>query len=166
VLFLFSAALRIGRVAEFASKAKRVTQLLAKLKDNKFVGDGPNPYKYPDMSDFAGRELTDIIEDNANRLKGMELQHPVFAAHSIHDETARLDGITEFFAKNVRTGTAFIVSQQVAHADLVLDSDIALIPMGQFPDQRPPRANPQFAEMMAAAVTFFKRHVEEALPHS
>ena len=48
-------------------------QVYLKLKDGVIAGTGPNPYKYPKLPKFAGLELGQIINENEDLLKNLEV---------------------------------------------------------------------------------------------
>ena len=85
----------------------------------------------------------------------------MFAAHSIHDETVKIEGVLELLEEHVEKGAAFIVSQQVSHSSLVLENDIELEDVPGFPDFEQPRANPMFEWMMDNAIRFFDRDISQ-----
>ena len=61
-LFLISAALSIGTTYETAGSFTFI-QSLTKYIDEKVLGFGQNPYRYPQLPSFAGIELIQIINE-------------------------------------------------------------------------------------------------------
>ena len=157
-LFLFSAALEIGKLYENIGMLPLV-QTYYRLKQKKLAGYGPNPYKYPFFSNFSGLQLAKLIHENKLRLKNFKINQPVFIAHSIQDPSTLVSGVIDFLDKHVTNGVAYLIShytddEPLAHGDLVLEKPIEL--MSGYMDQVfPPKANPRFDEMMRAAIQFF-----------
>ncbi len=161
-LFLFSAAIGLGDLTEAASKS-RFLQSFLKLVEGALPGEGKDPYKYPGMSSTGGIEVGNIVNEN-NRLldagKGNRtVKHPVFAAHSAHDQTAKLSGLMEFLEDHVEDGAAIVIAEKVEHACLPLDKDIPLQAGFDNELSYPPIANPKFVWMMESAISFFEREV-------
>jgi pimeloyl-ACP methyl ester carboxylesterase len=152
-LFLFSGAIDLGLVDEGARF--EFLQSIVRLIDGKVKGIGPDPYKYPELPKSGGFELSQIIKENDRLWKNRALSQPVFAAHSIHDETVRIEGVLELLREHVDKGVAFIVSQKVSHSSLVLEHDIELDDVPGAADFEKPRSNPMFGWMMENAVQFF-----------
>lgn len=155
-LILFSGAIDLGLVDEMARFS--FLRSIVRLTDGKVEGIGPDPYKYPELPKTGGFELSQIIKENDRLWKGKVISQPVFAAHSIHDETVKIEGVLELLEEHVEKGAAFIVSQQVSHSSLVLENDIELEDVPGFPDFEQPRANPMFGWMMDNAIRFFDIH--------
>lgn len=154
-LLLISAALSIGSANENLSRLGFL-QAFAKITDGENKGIGPNPYKYPQLPNFAGIELGQIINENNSLLANQKLSQPVIAMHSVLDETALLGGITDFLKDHVEHGTAMLVSEGVAHDTLPLEEDIIQDEsMTEF-NIYPSKANPQFAWMMKGVLNFFE----------
>lgn len=61
--------------------------------------------------------------------------------------------------KNVEKGLAFIISENVAHSELVLAEDIVLDESQRGGPKDPPKANPKFKWMMDDAIRFFRKQV-------
>ncbi len=157
-LFLFSAALSIGDMVESAGRLSFL-QSIARISDGEVVGIGQNPYTYPQLPSFAGIELVQIINEN-NRLRANgKVSHPVFAIHSAHDTTVTIDGLLEFIEQNVENGALLLLSRDIPHASLPLDTDIPLDLEQELPPEHPPRANPLFGWMMDSAIQFFHQEV-------
>ncbi len=158
-LFLFSAALELGFIDELADLPfTGVLQSLVGFFSGEYRGEGPNPYKYPTMSRIAGLELGQIIEENEDLEAGVKIPQPVFAAHSIHDTTVRIEGILDLMRKHVRTGQTFIISQNVKHEEVVLAENIKFNLKDQQTKPRQPTANPMFDWMINDAIRFFKKY--------
>jgi hypothetical protein len=157
-LFLFSAAIDLGLVDEFARVG--FLQTIVKLVSGKVKGIGPDPYKYPELPKNGGIELSQIIQENDDLWKGRKISQPVFAAHSMHDETVKLKGVLELLEDHVEKGVAFLISQQVSHSNLVLENDIQLQDMGEKAEYKQPKANPMFDSMMEDAVRFFRKALQ------
>ncbi|MCP5108211.1 MAG: hypothetical protein GY950_32800 [bacterium] len=159
-LFLFSGAIDLGIVKEKISRLKFV-QHIVKVKDGKIRGIGRNPYKYPELPKFAGLELGQIINENVELIliKNEKISQPVFAAHSVHDTTVKIEGIIDLLENNVEKGLAFIISENVTHSELVLAENIALDESQTEGPQYPPKANPKFNWMMDDAIRFFRKQV-------
>ena len=154
-LLLISAALSIGSANESLSRLGFL-QAFAKITDGENKGIGPNPYKYPQLPNFAGIELGQIINENNNLLGKQKVTQSVIAIHAVLDETAFLSGITDFLKDHVEHGTAMLVSEGVAHDTLPLEEDIIQDEsMTEFTIY-PSKANPQFAWMMKGVLDFFK----------
>ena len=154
-LFLFSGALSVGGTAEKAGRLSFI-QSITKLTDGKLPGIGQDPYKYPQLPNFAGLELTQIINENNRALNGLKINQPVMAVHSIHDETARPEGITQFIEDHVKRGSAIFIAQNVAHSHLPLDKNVPLDLSQELAPKYPPIANPQFEWMMEGVIRFFR----------
>lgn len=162
-LFLFSAALSIGGLAETAGRLNFI-QSITRITDGKIAGVGRDPYKYPMLPSFAGFELVQIINENRamSEEKGREkLSLPVYAAHSFHDTTAELKGILSFMENHVKKGVTMIVSSGVSHSSLPLDCPVALNLREALGPANPPAANPMFDWMMEGALRFFEKEIKK-----
>jgi pimeloyl-ACP methyl ester carboxylesterase len=162
-LFLFSAALDIGFLHGNARKIP-LLQSIYRLKQEKIVGEGPNPYKYPVFSNFSGLQLSNIIHENNRQLYKKRIRQPVFAAHSVQDPHTLLIGITHLLGHHVENGVAYLIAQctnghSVEHGEVVLEQPIHFSPDHPF-SVLPPKANPKFDEMMVAAIQFFNNNVQ------
>lgn len=156
-LFLFSAAIDLGLKNETARVP--FLQSIVGIIDGEIEGIGRDPYKYPHLPNFAGIELSQIIKENDRRWQDRTLTQPVFAAHSIHDDTVKIEGILDLLENHVEKGYAFIIAEGVSHSSLVLEADIEPDDVPGFPDFKKPKANPGFDWMMENAVRFFKEQV-------
>ena len=156
-LFLFSGAIDVKVVADFAWS--RVLQGITKITDGEIIGIGKNPYKYPKFPNFGAVELGQVIRENEKLIKDKKIAQPVFAAHSVHDTSAKLDGIIHLLQNHVEKGIAFIISQNVAHSELPLDREIELDESQNEGPDTAPKANPQFDLMMTNAMRFFEEQV-------
>ncbi len=169
-IYLFSAALDIGNMTEFLGGL--IPGKISKFIDidKKYKGEGPNPYKYPKFTLFGALELIDVIKENEKYFKkGTKLHHDIFAAHSIHDESARLEGINKLFKNYLQgNGSLFVISEDppVKHASVVLEKDIQL-DMRKSTNQKEeieaPKANPKFDDMMAMAINFFRKYTTKTI---
>jgi pimeloyl-ACP methyl ester carboxylesterase len=159
-LFLFSGALSIGGLAEMAGRLSFI-QSLTRITDGKIVGIGRDPYKYPLLPSFAGLELVQIIHENNSLSEGRKLGHPVFAAHSVHDSTAQLNGILRFMEEKVVKGVTMVISAQVSHASVPLRREVLLNMEEKLGPEFPPAANPMFEWMMEGAMRFFRAEVRD-----
>jgi len=159
-LFLFSGALEIGDITETVGRLSFI-QSITRITDGKVRGQGPNPYKYPELPNFAGLELIQIINENNRQLAKRKVALPVFAAHSVHDTTARLEGIVHFMKEHAERGVTVIIAHDVPHANLPLEAPIELGELLHPDDEpeHPPHANPQFEWMMTGALYFFEREL-------
>lgn len=157
-LFLFSGALSIGGLAEVAGRLNFI-QSITRITDGKILGVGRDPYKYPMLPNFAGIELVQIINENKDLLQKNTISIPVFAAHSVHDTTAEVAGILEFMEKKVEKGITVLVSSQVTHASLPLETAITLNEQEELGPVLPPPANPMFHWMMDGAMRFYGQEV-------
>lgn len=113
-LFLFSAAIGIGDLNEVISRS-RFLQSLAKIYDDAIVGEGRDPYSYPQMPNTGGMEVGQIVNENKRLLgsgdKKTMVKNPVFAAHSPHDQTATLEGTLDFMTDHVENGITMVISK-------------------------------------------------------
>lgn len=159
-LFLFSGALSIGGLAEMAGRLGFI-QSITRITDGNVVGIGRDPYKYPMLPSFAGIELIQIIHQNQALSEGMKLSHPVFAAHSVHDNTAQLGGLLRFMEEKVEKGATMIISAQVSHASVPLQREVTINPKETLGPEFPPPANPMFDWMMDGAVRFFRKEIKK-----
>jgi alpha-beta hydrolase superfamily lysophospholipase len=171
-LFLFSAAIDLGRRDEpFGNKIiSNCAQFLFKIFEKEGVGIGPNPFKYPVLLDSTGIDLCQVIQENERLLKNNpKISHPVFAAHSVHDETVRIEGIIELLKNHVEKGMAFIISQRVRHEEVVLKNGITFDKSAKFREylekfkadagKEEPSPNPVFEWMMNDAILFFEKNI-------
>lgn len=171
-LFLFSAAIDIGFADEGARSEfiSRILQFVLKTKEGKLEGNGPNPFKYPELPESTGIELCQIIQNNEELLikweqNGKKISNPVFAAHSVHDETIKIEcpsGIIHLLNKHVINGLAFLIAADVRHEEVVLAKNIELNrgPLfKKWKDIKQPKANPEFNLMMDTAIRFFNNYI-------
>ena len=154
-LFLFSAAIDV-KLIESLSRYKLVAALVQHT-DGKILGYGKDPYKYPKLPKFPALELGQIIEQNQELSKDTRITQPVFAAHSINDDTAKLEGILHLLKEHAEIGTLYTIAQNVNHAELPLAEDIPIDP--NYSEGKSPKANPQFTMMMDACIGFYKTFV-------
>jgi len=164
-LYLFSAALDLaggprGLIGEMKERLLRT--FLADLLDSKQPLIGRNPYRYARMDMDGARELARLIKETDSLLKGFDAKNlfpkRVFAAHSECDETADISGIRNLQEKTPPKRFTFCIipkSEDVSHASLVLEEPIFAVDSteGEKPLEK---ANPKFADMMAAISEFEK----------
>lgn len=160
-LFLFSAAIDIGLIRE-ASRFSFV-QSITRMTDGEIKGIGRNPYKYPKFPSFGAYELSQVIRENRKLSKNNKISHPVFAAHSVHDTSAKLQGIISLLEYSVTKGLAFIIAENVKHSELPLEADIPLNTRQSEGPKTAPRANPRFEDMMQSCLGFFKKEVSRKM---
>ncbi len=178
-LFLFSAALSLGRLADKVGNSEIAEWVVGFFLDRTAViGKGPDPYKYPILPASVASEVVEIIQEGNAILQNIEtLPHPVFAAHSQHDETAEIQGVIDFLSQHVSPEKQLffsIADKKVMHATLPLKTavpiDLTLVaPNEKSPKQRKIKqddwlkhvaANPHFEEMMNKAINFFQQKVQ------
>jgi pimeloyl-ACP methyl ester carboxylesterase len=165
-LYLFSAALDLaggpmGLIGEMKECILRT--FLADLLDSEKPLIGRNPYRYDRMDMDGARELAHLIKETDGLLEGFDAKTPfpkrVFAAHSESDKTADISGIRNLQKKTPpERFTAYFIPkvEEVSHASLVLEEPIFAVdaPEGEKPLEK---ANPKFADMMAAVSEFEKK---------
>jgi len=165
-LYLFSAALDLaggplGVIGEIKERILRT--FLADMLDSKQPLVGRNPYRYARIDMDGARELARLIKETDGLLKGFDAKNPfpkrVFAAHSKSDKTADIGGILNLQKKTPpeRITTYFISkTEDVSHASLVLEKPIFAVDAAE--GEKPlEKANPKFADMMAAVSEFEKK---------
>lgn len=157
-LFLFAAALSIGKVNNQLGKFGFV-QKLVKNHDGKIIGIGQDPYKYPIFPKFGVTELAQIITQNQALQVGKKITQPTFVGHSVHDESADFQGIISLLTNHVAIGEAFLISQNVRHAETPLEIDVPIDYSQKALPEYEPKANPQFEDMMAAMLYFFENKI-------
>jgi esterase/lipase len=157
-LFLFSGAIDVKMVKE-ASRFSFL-QSITKMTDGVIHGIGRDPYKYPNFPNFGALELGQVIRENQSLSKNKKISQPVFAAHSVHDESARVDGIVQLMEENVEKGLAYLISENVAHSELPLDAPIPLNTRQKEGPETAPKANPRFDDMMEVCLRFFRTEVK------
>ncbi|MBF0450768.1 MAG: alpha/beta hydrolase [Candidatus Magnetomorum sp.] len=162
-LFLFSAALDIGFLHENIGKLPLV-QTYYRVIQEKIIGTGPNPYKYPIFPNFAGLQLSKLINENNQQLDQYHITQPVFAAHSVQDPHTLLTGVIHLLNHHVENGVAYLIAQckdgqPVEHGEVVLEKQINFSSDNPYPIV-PPKANPKFDDMMCAAIRFFKNEIK------
>jgi len=161
-LFLFAAALGVGRVNENLAWSFFAVPQIAKWQDGHYQGRGPNPYKYPAFPQFAGLKLIDLIRD-LNRMiaKAGGPQQPVFAVHSIHDAAAMPEGIANLLRADGVRGVSIVFASNppLEHARLTLAEDIELDPTNISESETParPRAFPAFEGMIDLTLSFLEQ---------
>ena len=167
-LFLFAAALRLT-----PQKPSRLVRTLHRLglhalgrlfrSRSRFEGEliGENPYRYDRMDMDAVRQLIALIREvealRAERESaGKAIALPVFAAHAENDQAADYRAVASFI-ENLDPARAELytidAAREVSHASLVLERDVCSA-SGELLEA----LNPEFDEMMDAALAFAKRH--------
>jgi pimeloyl-ACP methyl ester carboxylesterase len=161
-LMLFSGALALDSNVESLANIWGI-QWLAKTLDGEYETLGPNPYKYPSLARFAGFELAEVIFSVRELIaQGATLNLPIFAAHSMADNTTPIIGVKNLMAVNKGPNTMFEISKDVdvCHADVVINQD-------QLSDMQydasmlqeilpcdVPKANPKHPEMLDSLKKF------------
>ncbi|MFC3092687.1 alpha/beta fold hydrolase [Alteromonas sediminis] len=162
-LLLFSGALALSDNAESLSRIWGVG-MLARLLDGEYMTDGPNPYKYPSVSNSSGIELMEVISDIRSQLdEGKRLNLPIFAAHSESDITTPIRGVENLLTFNDGTNTALYINAKykVCHGNLMLDKAAVRkigIKKSSLDAREPcalPQANPVFTQVANLLTTYF-----------
>ena len=163
-LFLFSAALSVGRMNELAGRSALILPRIAKAQDGEYAGIGPNPYKYPRFTQYGGLELTKVIRETKGMLAEKGPAQPIFAVHSIDDVAALPSGIGELLRAEGTVGVAIVLSSkpETDHGTLVLAKDIPIDASlaEEWESPKAPRGNPAFEGMMDLAISFFRKNVQ------
>ncbi|MBF0353298.1 MAG: alpha/beta hydrolase [SAR324 cluster bacterium] len=130
---------------------------MMKWVDGGYAGQGPNPYKYPTVSYHGSWQLIRLLMENERLARNTKLIQPVFAAHSIADQTALLKGVIRLFSKLNGPSYLFLIEETppVPHSCIVLEKSIRLH-SEILPAMPEPTANPRFTDMMESAYGFFK----------
>lgn len=158
-LFLFAASLDVRLISELG-RVKFISAI-AKITDGKIEGNGMDPYKYPKLPLFAALELGQIINENEKLSNDqVPITQPVFAAHSIDDITAKIEGVTILLNEKAKHGILYTLSNGMAHAELPLRDDIIID--DSYSEGKPAFANPDFDIMMDACISFFQKYVEHS----
>jgi len=159
-LFLFSAALDLGYIAH-GSNYIPFAHTIARYTDGNLKSIGSNPYRYPYLNNAAGIEVVRLITETWKRLEDgkVKLNQPVFIAHSVHDVRVSFTGIHTFMTSHVHKGFTFLISENIAHSQLVLKKPIQLDLTQKHGIRDTPQANPKFNWMMANATQFFNDEV-------
>lgn len=161
-VMLFSGALALSGNAESLSKIWGI-KWLAKIIDGDYQTDGPNPYKYPNVSSFAGLELMDLINHIRSKLdSGATLDMPVFIAHSQADNTTDISGVKNLLTHVTGSQTFFEIeeSYNLCHADLVVNpkmrADMHFDVSRADPKEAcgVPKANPLYRQMVLMLTAF------------
>ena len=154
-LFLFSAAIDVRLISELGQS--RFISAIVRMTDGEIKGYGMDPYKYPKLPLFAALELGQVINQNEELSDGVRITQPVFAAHTINDNTAKLSAIQKLIKKHSEIGMLYTIWNKMAHAELPLKKDIKL--NKDHSDGKPAYANPDFDLMMKSCLSFYKKHV-------
>ncbi|HFC00112.1 MAG TPA: hypothetical protein ENJ53_04840 [Phaeodactylibacter sp.] len=157
-LFLFSAALDLGYIA-LGSNYVPFAHTIARYTDEKMKSIGTNPYRYPYLNNAAGIEVVRLIAQIWKLMGDDKIEQPTFIAHSIHDTRVSFAGVHKFMAKHVKKGFTFLLSENIAHSQLVLEKNISLDLSQKHGVRETPIANPKFDWMMDDAIRFFKMEV-------
>lgn len=159
-LFLFSAALDLGYIAH-GSNYFPFAHTIARYTDGKLESIGSNPYRYPYLNNAAGLEVVRLIDETWKRLENKKINQPVFIAHSVHDVRVSFGGIHTFMSAHVKKGFTFLISENIAHSQLVLKKPITLDLNQKHGVRETPPANPKFNWMMENAIRYFQEEVVE-----
>ncbi|MCI5222152.1 MAG: alpha/beta hydrolase [Candidatus Electrothrix sp. AR4] len=158
-LYLFSAALDLaggpmGLIGEVKERLLRT--FWANLLDKNEPLIGENPYRYSHVDKDGAQELARLIKETDVMTACFSAEKPfpkrIFAAHSESDETADIAGIENLNKVSAPGRFNFfriLKKHNVAHASLVLQEPVTT-KAGKILEE----ANPQFQEMMEAAVAF------------
>ncbi|MBT0585512.1 alpha/beta hydrolase [Alteromonas oceanisediminis] len=165
-LLLFSGALALSDNAEKMSRIWGM-QTVAKWIDGDYQSNGPNPFKYPDISLFAALELMEVIRETRALMRTKGVNVKLFAAHSMSDETTPFHGVESLLEENQSTNTTFLIddSFEVCHGNLALDRqqvaeiqfDVALLEVIELCVV--PEANPLHRQMMFMLNEFMRSDV-------
>jgi pimeloyl-ACP methyl ester carboxylesterase len=165
-LMLFSGALRLDSTAETMANVWGM-RWIAKKMDGDYATQGRNPYKYPAVSTYAAFQLVDVIMSIRELIEEkVELNLPIFVAHSQADVTTLIKGVKDLMAYNKGVNRFFEIpaSENVCHADLVVSAK-QLVDMHydktDLEEIKPcsvPNANPQHAEMIKAALAYLREN--------
>jgi pimeloyl-ACP methyl ester carboxylesterase len=179
-VFLFSAALDIGPVAEWALSQDRIARALSffdqklafwegisfpgwksqqeKASDQASYGVGDHPFRYSVMFYNGATQLVALLNQIENRYpkpmkKYADVRHHLFIAHSEVDETASIQELRLLHANRLPAfhGKFYPISD-VAHASVVLEEAIR----GVEGSKEPELANPHFNDMMQAVEAFVR----------
>lgn len=167
-VYLFSAALDLaggsfGLIGNFKEWLLRTSIVDIFDSDKSLIG--PNPYRYDHMDIDGAKELARLIKETDDLQKGYGKKKPfpkrIFAAHSECDKTAHIQGIRKLKDKTAENRFTFYIipkKDNVAHAELVLEKPV-FASIDPAENEKPlEKANPKFADMMAA-VSEFERGV-------
>jgi len=171
-VFLFSAALSIGHF-EIIKKIpfvqpfiKTVRNIYQKLCTKNQTKKPVNPYKYPFLLNYTSLELFDIILENKKISKNIKnISQPIFAVHSLHDETIKNGEVRKFFKKFIKTSDSdmskvliLLDKPKIGHSNLVLKNRIVTKNIsGETVLHANP--NPIFNYMMSAVIGFYKDYL-------
>jgi len=158
-LFLFSAALDLGYIAH-GSNYIPFAHTIARYTDGNLKSIGSNPYRYPYLNNAAGIEVVRLIDETWKRLADKKINQPVFIAHSVHDIRVSFGGIETFMTTHVKRGFTFLISENIAHSQLVLKKPIKLDLNQKDGVRETPIANPKFNWMMENAIRYFQDEVK------
>lgn len=159
-LFLFSAALDLGYIAHGTNYIP-FAHTIARYTDGPLKSIGSNPYRYPYLNNAAGLEVVRLVDETWKRLENTKIDQPVFIAHSVHDMRVSFTGIQTFMTTHVHRGFTFLISENIAHSQLVLRKPIELDLSKKHGVRETPPANPKFDWMMRNAIDYFKSEVAE-----
>lgn len=159
-LYLFSVALDLGLFIHGSSRMP-FAQTIARYTDgDNYPGIGTNPYRYPNISTLSGIKLIEIVNELWSLVEGKKIPNPIFIAHSVHDARVDFNGIRTFLTQHVVKGRCLLISENVAHSELVLKNDIKLDLNQKHGVRKPPTPNPKFDWMMDNAIRFFKEEIK------
>jgi len=161
-LFLFSAALDLGYIAH-GSNYFPFAHTIARYTDGNLKSTGTNPFRYPYLNNAAGLEVVRLIDETWKRLADKKIDQPVFVAHSVHDIRVSFGGIQTLMTRHVKRGFTFLISENIAHSQLVLKKPIQLDLDKKDGVRETPLANPKFNWMMENAIRYFQDEVKKTV---
>lgn len=162
-IFLFSAALDLaskygdlhGDLTEFLLRLDPLAYVTGIVEDQKPL-IGRHPYRYARRDIHGAAQLAALIGELDKCLATARLAQPLFAAHSVADQTADIEGIQ----KLIQCCTAsefFCIGKEynVPHASVVLQEDL-ITSNGFLLEPK----NPLFSKMMQAVHCFARQHLQ------
>lgn len=164
-VFLFSAALGLPWYARLMLATPALPRWGDRWNERRANrGIGGNPYKYSRRFLVGGREVYRLIRavrrragDDGDPFGRFEHRDRIFVAHSECDMTIPHAAVLPLVrADDPQQHHIAAAGLRVRHEELVLDADAGHDRL--WPDEPPPpRANPEFDEMMAKALAFWER---------
>jgi esterase/lipase len=169
-LLLFSGALELSGAAEAMSKVWGMKSL-AKWLDGEYEADGPHPHKYPSVATYTALVLMDVIKEIRELLDEKSISKPIFAAHSMADNTTLFEGIENLTGAVDGNHTIFKIdeSYDLCHADLPMSS-VQIVNLDYDKTQindtelcKVPKANPLHDKMLLMLDIFLTENIALAL---
>lgn len=158
-IFLFSAALdlagKYGDLKEFLLRLDPFAAIAGTIDDkNSLIGR--NPYRYSRMDLHGATQLATLLDELDKHLIRARLTQPLFAAHSVADTTADIQGV-EKLVECCTMSTFFCIGKEygVPHASVVLQEDLKAS-NGSCLECK----NPLFSAMIMDAHQFAKQHLK------